>query len=654
MIPVYQRNYAWEEDEITALVKDVLDSSVKNPNAPYYIGTLVTYKRGDSVYEVIDGQQRLTTIYIILKALGIKDIRNKLTYSARKTSASTIQKLDNSPSIDEEEDGGIRNGYNYAKKAIDAIDDTKKKDFEQYFLRYVHIIHYNVPKDVDLNHYFEVMNSRGEQLEKHEIVKSILSQQLKNKKEMTTFNHVWEACCEMNVYIQQVFPNSDVFGYNLHKFNIKSFKDIPEQDESEGKSTIIDLLQKPIGKIEETTDAEQNDKFQPIIDFPNFLLIVLKVTMMEYEDFEPTDFILDDKELLNEFNKALEHVDDKVVFVKDFAFNLLKAKFLLDNYIVHHSLNDKELSGDNPWKLQYYYLETKKKRYPKNLTSTLDVQKELVHLLSMFEVSFTPKQRKNYLFYCMMYLFENYEPTDRNYLEFLQCLADKYFYDVYLNRGCLNERNQPRPNAFDNAMFTGGNMNVYDIGDEDIDYREEFEAIYRQGRYDVPLFVFNYTDYMLWKTYADRLRGNKTKKGSRERSQFFEDLGCSDFELDSFNNFYFSRTRKSLEHYYPQAKAGKDKALSTEDINCFGNFAMIGAEANSSGSNWDPKTKLEHYSDGKSDQVSVASLKFKIMMQICQDNYKAMLNGDLERAAGMEWNAEDMKKHQEKMLNIII
>lgn len=654
MIPVYQRNYAWEEDEITALVKDVLDSSVKNSNAPYYIGTLVTYKRGDSVYEVIDGQQRLTTIYIILKALGIKDIRNKLTYSARKTSASTIQKLDNSPSIDEEEDSGIRNGYKYAKKAIDAIDETKKKNFEQYFLHYVHIIHYNVPKDVDLNHYFEVMNSRGEQLEKHEIVKSILSQHLKNKKEMTTFNHVWEACCEMNVYIQQVFPYSEVFGYNLHKFNIKSFKDIPELDESEGKSTIIDLLQKPIGKIEETKDTEQNDKFQPIIDFPNFLLIVLKITMMEYEDFEPTEFILDDKELLNEFNKVLEHVDDKVVFVKDFAFNLLKAKFLLDNYIVHHSLNDKELSGDNPWKLQYYYLETKKKRYPKNLTSTSDVQKELVHLLSMFEVSFTPKQRKNYLFYCMMYLFENYESTDRNYLEFLQCLADKYFYDVYLNRGCLNERNQPGPNAFDNAMFIGGNMNVYDIGDEDIDYRKEFEAIYRQGRYDVPLFVFNYTDYMLWKYYADRLRGNKTKKGSKERIKFFEELGCSDFELDPFNNFYFSRTRKSLEHYYPQAKAGKDKVLSTEDINCFGNFAMISAEANSSGSNWDPKTKLEHYSDGKSDQVSVASLKFKIMMQICQDNYKSMLNGDLERAAGMEWNAEDMKKHQEKMLDIII
>lgn len=94
-IPIYQRNYAWEEDEIASLIKDVYDSYLKDSTRHYYIGTLVTYKRGDNEYEVIDGQQRLTTIYIILKALGVKDIKNKLTYSARKASASTIDKLDN-------------------------------------------------------------------------------------------------------------------------------------------------------------------------------------------------------------------------------------------------------------------------------------------------------------------------------------------------------------------------------------------------------------------------------------------------------------------------------------------------------------------------------------------------------------------------------
>lgn len=44
VIPVYQRNYAWEEDQISALIKDVYDSCRKNSKALYYIGTLVTYK----------------------------------------------------------------------------------------------------------------------------------------------------------------------------------------------------------------------------------------------------------------------------------------------------------------------------------------------------------------------------------------------------------------------------------------------------------------------------------------------------------------------------------------------------------------------------------------------------------------------------------
>ncbi len=664
MIPIYQRNYAWEEDEITTLIKDVYDSYTNDRSTPYYIGTLVTYRREDNIYEVIDGQQRLTTVYIILKVLNSSEVKNRLTYSARKVSASTIERLDEYPNLGSEVDHGIRNGYKFAEKAINEIVDKKEHTkFIDYFLHNVHMIHYLVPKDVDLNHYFEVMNSRGEQLEKHEIVKSKLSEHLKDKKELATFSHIWEACSKMNIYIQQAFHRNgiDVFGKDLHSFKIENFSKIPLQDESEDKVTILSFFEESTKEIEGDSAIEQNDKFQPIIDFPNLLLIVLKLTRMKSSNFNPTKFTLDDKELLEEFQEALRMVDDKATFAKDFAFNLLKAKFLLDNYIVHHTLSDRELSGDNPWNLQYYSQENSRKGY-KNLMSSQDGQKELVHLLSMFEVSFTPKQRKNYLFYCLMYLFDNIPNSDNefgNYLTFLQRLADKYFYDVYLNAKCLNERNQPIPNAFDNALLSDGELQVNEIGDDDTDYRIVFEKIYPKGESDIPLFVFNYTDYRLWKKYADTLKGNKTKKRSSERNDFFESLGCSDFELDSFNNFYFSRTRKSLEHFFPQAKAvddGKasDKELSISQINCFGNFAMIGAEANSSGSNWDPKTKLDHYIDGKSDPISVASLKFKIMMQICLDNQKAMSNGKLDRINGMEWNSDDMQKHQEKMVDIII
>ena len=113
VIPIYQRNYAWERDEICALIKDVHDSMDMGKTV-YYIGTLVTYKRDENKYEVIDGQQRLTTIYIILRALGVQNINNSLTYSARKASASTIKALSGSGEKDdlgEMPDLGIKKGF---------------------------------------------------------------------------------------------------------------------------------------------------------------------------------------------------------------------------------------------------------------------------------------------------------------------------------------------------------------------------------------------------------------------------------------------------------------------------------------------------------------------------------------------------------------
>ena len=646
-IPIYQRNYAWEREEIYALIKDVYDSLDKSV---YYIGTLVTYKREENIFEVIDGQQRLTTIYIILKALGIETIANRLTYSARKVSAATIEQM---PKFGDENDKGIFNGFNYAKEALKEIIGDKKTDmdeFKYFFLNNVHIIHYRVPKDVDLNHYFEVMNSRGEQLEKHEIVKAKLSEQLNGDDDaMEKFSRIWEACSDMSFYIQQKLPEKEVFDTTMDDFIIESFDEFPDSNvsssSSSGMKTISELLNSPMKKVDEDDEIDNNDHFQPIIDFPNFLLIVLKITRLWNEDdFNPLSFTLDDKELIKEFEK----VNLTPEFVKDFAYNLLLAKYFLDNYIIHHA-NGEDRVIENPWKLQYYYKRGNKAAYLKDLYEGNKAQQnEVIQLLSMFEVAFTPKQRKNYLFYCLYHLFEDSDLN--NYVKFLRKLADKYFFDVYLDESKLNDVNQPKPNSFDETILNSGELSVVL---EDVD--RDFDSIYPVGSYNIPLYVFNYTDYKLWKKYAEELRGNKEKKGSRNRIDFFSALGCSDFELEPFKNFYFSRTRKSLEHYYPQAKAGDYMPIKSQDINCFGNFAMIGSDANSSGSNWNPIDKKNRYLDTKSNQVSVASLKFRIMLQICQDNYDAGVKDDnLKRPFGLEWNVDDMVRHQEKMLEIIM
>lgn len=657
-IPIYQRNYAWERDEIFALIKDIHDSMVIDKPV-YYIGTLVTFKRDENVFEVIDGQQRLTTIYIILTAMGEK-LANRLAYSSRKTSTQTItamSKFEKNKEVKdsdfgEEYDLGIKNGYNFAKEALKDVNMDK---FKEYFLNHVHIIHYRVPKDVDLNHYFEVMNSRGEQLEKHEIVKAKLSALLE-KEDMKKFCQIWEACSDMSFYVQQKLPNmyiqkelpnkKNVFGTDMSNFIPQSFEELYiESNHTDDKMTtksIAELLNAPVKKEIAKGDCDSNDSFQPIIDFPNFLLIVLKITRMQEKGFNPSEFTLDDKELINEFDKVKLTPE----FVKQFSYNLLLAKYYLDNYMVHH-INGEDKAIENPWKLQYYCKKGKgKSAY---MTDLIDYdkskQRELVHLLSMFEVAFTAKQRKNYLFYCLLHLFNDWD--EDNYLKFVRNLANKYFFDVYLDANKLNERNQPKPNSFDETIIQNSKLNV---GLKDIN--RNFNGIYPQGSSNIPLFVFNYTDYRLWKKYADELRGNRAKKGSKARSEFFIALGCGDFGLETFDDFYFSRTRKSLEHYYPQAKAGEDKPITPEEINCFGNFAMIGSDANSSGSNWNPTVKNECYLDSKSNQVSVASLKFRIMLQMCQDN-KELKEGD-KRDSGFEWNADDMQKHLEKILSIIM
>ncbi len=639
-VPIYQRNYAWEKDEIFTLIQDIYDAySAKPQNQTYFIGTLVTFNKGDQVYEVIDGQQRLTTTNLILGALGIT-IQNKLTYRARKKSNKSIQSI---PHFEiEEKDNGIVNGFKYAK---DSINEIVPKDnleaFKIYFQRNVHLIHYQVPKDIDLNHYFEIMNSRGEQLEKHEIIKARLIEKL-NDKDKDTFNHLWESCTEMNVYIQQKYSNTEIFGDHLCDFKASNFDELPEIKDDNKSLKISDLITYN-GQKKQLGSEDRADTFQPIIDFSNFLLIVLKLTRIEDTKFKPTDFKLDDKELIKEFDNIKEKIDE--AFVKKFGYNLLKAKFLLDNYLVHHS-NEEDTIENNPWKLQNWYKEGSK-RYLKNLDGESDLQQKLVQLLSMFEVSFTARQRKNYLFYCLMYLFQN-DWNINKYCDFVSGLAAKFFKDVYLVSDNLNEINTPNPGSFDNAILIANSLNYIP---QNTNF--EFAKIYGDGTAiskGIPLFIFNYLDYKLWEKYADEMRGEKLTNDSKERLEFFKTLGCNDFEFKIFKQFYFSRTRRSLEHYYPQANAiGKNGTPDENQINCLGNYAMIGSDMNSSGSNWSPKTKLDHYLDssGKIKQISVASIKFMIMMQTCKDNQ----NG---REAGQEWIFQDIIEHQSKMLAIML
>ena len=96
VVPLYQRNFAWTEREINLLLQDIYDSFRKAPDSNYYIGSLIVLRRQDGTLEVIDGQQRLTTMVLLFRAFHARyeKVKDDLSASARKNIEQCVWKTD--------------------------------------------------------------------------------------------------------------------------------------------------------------------------------------------------------------------------------------------------------------------------------------------------------------------------------------------------------------------------------------------------------------------------------------------------------------------------------------------------------------------------------------------------------------------------------
>ncbi len=88
--PIYQRNYAWDFPQVYQLIEDIADYAEREKGKPnktkYYLGNLITLPDNEdsTLFETIDGQQRLTTLYIIICSLSKdEDIKYDLSWFNR-------------------------------------------------------------------------------------------------------------------------------------------------------------------------------------------------------------------------------------------------------------------------------------------------------------------------------------------------------------------------------------------------------------------------------------------------------------------------------------------------------------------------------------------------------------------------------------------
>lgn len=87
-VPAYQRGYRWTKKQVEDLLDDIWNWE---ENARYSLQPIVINQLEDGRIELVDGQQRLTTLYIILKAAGLDNIKYQIEYKTRKGTAEFLK-----------------------------------------------------------------------------------------------------------------------------------------------------------------------------------------------------------------------------------------------------------------------------------------------------------------------------------------------------------------------------------------------------------------------------------------------------------------------------------------------------------------------------------------------------------------------------------
>ena len=573
-IPLYQRNFAWTYDEIEQLLNDVADAFQENRDN-YYIGTLVVNKE-NNIFKIIDGQQRTTALNLIALALkhefGFDKLKAvNLTFPARQKSNKNIKDLFAKQEISEDDENELTRGYRYAKDALKKVLEERRLDpqsFVDYLFENVIIFRSILPEDLDLNLYFERFNSRGEQLEAHEILKAQMMAKFGTDQEMAQkFARIWDACAEFNKPVIKTFqirsrPNNTdeegekIFGKEFTNFKLESVFEKIRVKKIEQRSLLDSITQTKYESSSLVNNGADISNYTTVIDFPTFLLQVFFI--MEGND----ETTFDDKKLLKIFE--IERRDRE--WVQQFGQLLLTMKHIFDTLIVKNV----QLENETEWQIKRGQYETYQRNenrgwkyvrinFQKNTFDNLN--KNIILLQSMFAVTFTANRDSRWLYEILQFLFNHIEELNQTefaslFKNFLEKMAVRY----------AEER-----------LFT------------------EDKSIKKYGA--IPVYAFNFVDYVLWK--------------NREELK-------KDYDIE-FGDFKFAY-RRSIEHWYPQNPNGQDgeRQLPAEFLHSFGNLCIITDSQNSRFGNSYPEAKLEQWE--REGIFHRQSLKLQMMAEITSKN----------------------------------
>ena len=218
IIPEYQRPYKWSVDSTLQLFND-LYSAYKNNLEEYRIGSIILHFENGKL-NIVDGQQRLTTISILLYCFNEDEKSN--FFPSLMTEKNLFNNLSSK---------AIKNNYQILNKKCNSLIDDDKKYFYDYILNrctFVKIVTDNIQEAFQ---FFDSQNSRGKPLAPHDLLKAYHLREMKNEneKEKKEIIDTWENTnqkelkdlFEMNLFpLVNYYKKQSALYYSVKDINI--------------------------------------------------------------------------------------------------------------------------------------------------------------------------------------------------------------------------------------------------------------------------------------------------------------------------------------------------------------------------------------------------------------------------------------------------
>ncbi len=217
IIPPFQRNYSWDEEQCSELFDDILDSIKKDKS--HYVGNIVYYvgendRAGFNEYILVDGQQRITTILLLLCALRTKlseddrkrlerkfllnedepDEKYRVKLKQTDNDLRVFEKIINNTDLSaEERDNKLFKNYNFF---IDKFTDFTEKDANDFFTATTNLdivdLNLKIEKDLEaVQKIFEKINSTGKELSIADLIRNYLLISSNSTTQKKLYDNYW-------------------------------------------------------------------------------------------------------------------------------------------------------------------------------------------------------------------------------------------------------------------------------------------------------------------------------------------------------------------------------------------------------------------------------------------------------------------------------